>query len=126
MFSRFFRELAAGQRPDLDQLGRMFDVAMTKKMAVLALPPQFWVSDAKINPRADHLLWAALLLEDRERLALAVTALAAEAEGHGRLRQAPDLDGLLTDQVRRLSVRLPGEAGPHQARFQALLKQVGS
>ncbi len=66
--------------PESDQLRRRFDIAITKKLGVVKLPPSFWMQDPKINPRADHLLWAALLLGDTERVALAFSALAVEHE----------------------------------------------
>ncbi len=59
-------------------LARRFDVAMTKKLGVVKLPPSFWMQDPKINPRADHLLQVALLLGDVDRCGLAISALAVE------------------------------------------------
>ena len=81
MFSDLFARLARDQPPDPDRLARMFDTAMTKKLGVLSLPQSFWPGDPKINPRAEQLLWAALYLEDQERLALAFGAFVAEHQG---------------------------------------------
>ena len=78
MFSADFSALKQGVFPDTQILGRRFDVAMTKKLGVVKLPPSFWMQDPKINPRADHLLQIALLLGDAERCGLAVSALAVE------------------------------------------------
>jgi len=78
MFAKIFSELTRGERVDSDLLKRRFDVAMTKKLGVVKLPPSFWMQDPKINPRTDHLLWAALLLNDPDRVALAFSALAVE------------------------------------------------
>ncbi len=78
MFTQIFAALEQGKAPDLELLQRHFDLAMTKKIGVVKLPPAFWMQDSKINPRADHLLQAALLLGDRERCDLAVSVLALE------------------------------------------------
>jgi len=78
MFTAIFAALEQGQAPDFELLRRRFDLAMTKKLGVVQLPPTFWMQDSKINPRADHLLQVALLLGDRERCELAVSVLAVE------------------------------------------------
>ena len=78
MFTQIFAALEQGEAPDFELLQRYFDLAMTKKIGVVKLPPAFWMQDSKINPRADHLLQAALLLGDRERCDLAVSVLALE------------------------------------------------
>jgi hypothetical protein len=78
MFTDIFSTLKQGNMPDPELLQRRFDLAMTKKLGVVKLPPAFWMQDPKINPRADHLLQAALLLADRERCDLAVSVLAVE------------------------------------------------
>ncbi len=51
---------------------------MTKKLGIINLPPPFWMSDPKINPKSEHLLWAALLLGDPNRYELAKTVLSIE------------------------------------------------
>ncbi|MBW2329145.1 MAG: hypothetical protein JRF04_05945 [Deltaproteobacteria bacterium] len=78
MFTQIFAALEQGEAPDFELLRRHFDLAMTKKLGVIKLPPAFWMQDSKINPRADHLLQVALLLGDRERCDLAVSVLALE------------------------------------------------
>ncbi len=78
MFTEIFSQLEQGKLPDLSLLRRRFDLAMTKKLGVVKLPPAFWMQDSKINPRSDHLLQAALLLGDRERCDLALSVLAVE------------------------------------------------
>ena len=91
MFTSIFTALKQGRNPDLELLRRHFDLAMTKKLGVVKLPPAFWMQDTKINPRADHLLQAAMLLGDRERCGLAVSVLAvevAEQENGQTLTQA--------------------------------------
>ena len=78
MFTQIFAALEQGEAPDFELLQRHFDLAMTKKLGVVKLPPAFWMQDSKINPRADHLLQVALLLGDRERCDVAVSVLAVE------------------------------------------------
>lgn len=94
MFTKIFKDIGRGESIAPDHLRRMFDLAMTKKLGVVKLPPSFWMQDAKINPRSDHLLWVALLLEDRERLALAFSALAVEHEEFQRKRAAAERESL--------------------------------
>ncbi len=94
MFSHFFHRAVLAEQVDLDQLRKRFDPAMTKKLAVIKLPPSFWMQDPKINPRADHLLWAALLLDDPDRAALAFSAMAVEHEERQRKQAADDAPGL--------------------------------
>ena len=118
MFSQLFIELEQGVVPDYALLQRRFDLALTKKLAVVKLPPAFWMQDSKINPRADQLLKVALLLTDRERAAMAVSVLAVElaeqkdglpldlaVEGitMGLLRAAPDD---LEEQILELAAEL--------------------
>ena len=78
MFSEMVADLAKGTLPESTLLRKRFDVALTKKMAVVRLPAAFWMDDSKINPRSDHLFWAALLTFDRQRIDLALAVLAAE------------------------------------------------
>ncbi|WP_456388611.1 hypothetical protein [Desulfolithobacter sp.] len=80
MFDDMLAGLEQGRWPDLDILVRRFDVAMTKKLGVVRLPPAFWMSDPKINPDTDHLVWASFVLGDRKRCDLALSALAVEEQ----------------------------------------------
>jgi hypothetical protein len=80
MFRHFFHHSLSTGQIDTGQLQKRFDLAITKKLAIIKLPPSFWMQDPKINPRADHLFWAALLLGDSQRASLAVSALAVEHE----------------------------------------------
>ncbi len=78
MFAELMTALARGGQPDPVRLRQWFRVALTKKMAVVRLPPAFWMQDPKINPRVDHLLWAALLLDDREGVEMVSAIIAVE------------------------------------------------
>lgn len=114
MFSEMVADLAHGRFPDPSALGRRFDMAMTKKMGIVRLPSAFWMKDPKINPRAEHLFWAALLLLDRERVELALAVLAAE-QAERRRSASPDQQEL-ADQVRDLLRRLLAHIGDAQLR----------
>ena len=59
-------------------LQKRYDFAMTKKLGIVKLPPAFWMHDPKINPRSDHLFWAALFLKDRNRIDMALSVIAVE------------------------------------------------
>ena len=78
MFSEMLSTIRKNQIPNGDLLQKRFDFAMTKKLGVLNLPPAFWTQDPKINPPAKELFWAALLLRDKDRIDLALAALATE------------------------------------------------
>ena len=78
MFTEMIHSLRQGVLPDSGLLRKRFDIAMTKKLGVIRLPSAFWMSDPKINPRADHLLMAALLLASQECVELATSVLASE------------------------------------------------
>ena len=106
MFTNIFAALEQGKLPDSELLQRLFDLAMTKKLGVVKLPPAFWMQDPKINPRADHLLQAALLLEDRERCDLAVSVLAVE---HAEKKQDETLCRLVEEILAALLPVVPAE-----------------
>ncbi len=108
MFSHIFDSTINPAALDPDRLGRLFDLAMTKKLAVIKLPPSFWMQDPKINPRADHLYWAALILGDTERAGLAVSALAVEHE-HGEAGKTDAERTNLTRRLDRLTVSLTSQ-----------------
>ena len=64
--------------PESISLQKRFDFALTKKLGIVKLPPAFWMQDPKINPRSDHLFWAALLLKDRNRIDMVLSVIAVE------------------------------------------------
>lgn len=114
MFSEMVAGLARGRMPDKSRLRQRFDMAMTKKMGILRLPSAFWMDDPKINPRADHLFWASLLLLDRERMELARAVLAAE-QAERRRSVVPDQEEL-AGQARELLRHLLVLIGDEQSR----------
>lgn len=78
MFSEMIAVIHNKGVPEPDTLQKRYDFAMTKKMGIVKLPSAFWMQDPKINPRSDHLFWAALLLKDRSRIDLALSVIALE------------------------------------------------
>lgn len=78
MFSEMIADLNRSIMPEPVNLTKRFDFALTKKLGVVNLPPAFRMQDPKFNPRSDHLLWAALLLLDRNRIELALSVIAVE------------------------------------------------
>lgn len=66
------------EMPEPATLLKRYDFAMIKKLGIIKLPPAFWMRDPKINPRSDHLFWAALLLKDRKRIDMALSIMAVE------------------------------------------------
>ncbi|OQX17543.1 MAG: hypothetical protein BWK76_10435 [Desulfobulbaceae bacterium A2] len=85
MFSAMLETLRQGELPDRSLLARRFNAAVTKKMAVVALPPTLWPGDPKINPPAEQLYWAALALGDPSGRETATAILAAELAARRRL-----------------------------------------
>ncbi|GEM_PF-1129022 len=113
MFTEMVAALARGEEPDPVRLRQRFRIALTKKLAVVRLPPAFWVRDPKINPRADHLLWAALLLGDREGVALVSSVLALELtesrrQGPGAEEMTARLDELAVELLRLVPAECRG------------------
>lgn len=70
MFDEMVSLLKEAKLPPKDILKKRFDAALTKKMAILKMPHTFWQGDKKINPSIEHLLWATILLEDKENFRL--------------------------------------------------------
>lgn len=78
MFEEMVSQLKNGIMPEPDLLHKRFDRALVKKLAVLKTPYPFWPADKKINPSSKELLWAAVLLEDRESFLLLEGIIATE------------------------------------------------
>jgi hypothetical protein len=110
MFTEMIEALHRSQMVDPVGLKKRFDFALTKKMAVVKLPRALWVRDPKINPRSDHLLWAALLLLDRDRIDLALGVLEAERQEIFRAagsRGAEDLPAAVESIIAGLLGQMP-------------------
>lgn len=89
-----FRDLDHGKLPDKNRLRGWFRAALTKKLAVISLPPAFWVNDSKRNPDAHHLLWASVLLQDLEGFRTVQTIMATE---HNELHLEQSVDDWIAD-----------------------------
>ncbi len=99
MFTDLVDSIRQGELPDHSLLAKRFHVALTKKLAVVKLPPAFWTADPKINPRTDHLLWAAILLDDNEGYDLVQSIIATEIVEKTNSR---DLETELREKTREL------------------------
>ena len=71
-------DLKNGRLPEAAALAKRLQFAITKKLGVIKQPYLFWPPDPKQNPPAAHILWAALILEDRENFDLAADILMQE------------------------------------------------
>ncbi len=84
MFAEMVSDLERGIFPDSNMLRGRCHAAVTKKLALIRLPPTYWENDPKRNPRTRHLLWAALLLHDEDLLEVVKgIVLMEQAEGEG-------------------------------------------
>jgi hypothetical protein len=124
MFSHMIAALGDGEMPEPAALRKRYDFAVTKKLGIIKLPPAFWMRDPKINPRSDHLFWAALLLKDRERIDMALSIMAIEqaetASLKGECRRR--LSRMAGELVEELLDRFP--AGDVRHRFEQELRQL--
>ena len=121
MFAEMVAELKNGVLPEGGLLRKRFDRALVKKLAVIKTPPSFWTADKKINPGAKELLWAAILLEDRDNRMLVEGIIATEIEEKRKASgqamapvPAPALTVLFIDELLQLA---PSEE------FRRVLKQ---
>lgn len=95
MFDEMVSLLKQGKMVQLDLLRKRFDRALVKKLGVINTPYSFWSSDKKINPAAKELLWAAVLLEDRDNFMLVegiiVTEFAEKQKASGHYMVSSDI-----------------------------------
>lgn len=91
MFSGMINALRQNRLPEATTLKARLRAAVVKKMAILRQPYLFWPQDTKINPPARHLLWAAVLLQDRENFELAADILVTEKLESSDALSLPDL-----------------------------------
>jgi hypothetical protein len=90
MFSDMIHALRQNRLPEVAPLKARLRAAIVKKTAILRQPYLFWPQDTKINPPARHLLWAAVLLQDKENFELAGDILAMEMLESTEARHLPD------------------------------------
>ena len=86
MFDQMISDLKKGAIPDNYPLRRRFETAMVKKMGVIRTPYSFWPADRKINPSTKELLWAAILLHDKENYRMIEAIISSELNEKQRAR----------------------------------------
>lgn len=102
MFSQMVYELQSGKMPESNLLRKRFEAALTKKMGVIKTPYSFWPVDTKINPSAKQLLWAAILLHDKENFRVVEAIISTEIEEKQRAKGQPDNIQFIKEKVRLL------------------------
>ncbi len=81
MFSEMIKMLKQGELPAGDPLRAKLKAALIKKGGVLQQPRPCWSGDPKINPLAQHMLWAAILLADGDSVEMVTAMLWQERSG---------------------------------------------
>jgi len=102
MFSHMISDLRYGKLPDNHLLRKRFEAALVKKMGVLQTPRSFWPADTKINPPAKQLLWAAILLQDKENYTVVEAIITTELEEKQRASGLPESRATLAAKARQL------------------------
>ena len=102
MFEHMVSDLKSGLLPEQNILRRRFDAALVKKMAVLRTPYSFWPADPKINPPTKQLLWAAILLQDKENFSMIEAVITTEVEEKPRAKGQTENIHSLTDKIRQI------------------------
>lgn len=78
MFQTTISTLQQGLLPEPASYNGRLRAALVKKLAMLQLGRQFRHNDDKINPNASHMLWAAIILEEKETVATCLDILLTE------------------------------------------------
>ena len=86
MFGQMVSDLKSGILPENISLRKRFEAALVKKLGVIRTPYSFWPADTKINPPAKHLLWAAILLQDKENFDIVEAVISTELEEKQRAK----------------------------------------
>lgn len=102
MFAQMVSDLKNGILPETDALRKRFDAALIKKMGVIRTPYSFWPGDTKINPPAKQLLWAAILLQDRENFKIVEAIITSELEEKQKVKGHTETIPSLTVKVDQL------------------------
>ncbi|MBU1641691.1 MAG: hypothetical protein KKG53_14550 [Proteobacteria bacterium] len=110
-------DLKQGLEPDPGPLRQRLQAAMVKKLAMMRLQREFHHNDSKINPNSEHMLWAAILLEDDEAVDTLITILITEAHDQYEAQRGamdarripPELPEVVTASIQRLLTIGPGE-----------------
>ena len=80
MFNQMVSDLKKGIIPENYPLRNRFETALVKKIGVIRTPYSFWPADRKINPSSKELLWAAVLLHDKENYRMIEAIISSELE----------------------------------------------
>ena len=103
MFGQMVSDLKSGKMPATNLLRKRFDAALIKKMGVIRTPYSFWPADTKINPPAQQLMWAAILLQDSENFRVIEAIVSAELEerlkAKGQQASIPELASLVKQRI---------------------------
>jgi hypothetical protein len=102
MFAQMIFDLKSGILPESHSLRKRFDAALIKKMGVLRTPCSIWPGDTKINPPAKQLLWAAILLQDKENFKVVEAVITSELEEKQRAKGHPETMQSLAVKVDQL------------------------
>ncbi len=103
MFDQMVSDLKNGIIPESGLLRRRFEVALIKKIGVIQTPYSFWPADKKINPSAKELLWAAILLHDKENYKIIEAIISSELEEKQRTKR---LQNCTSDNAGKLKLTM--------------------
>ena len=101
MFGPIISDLKNGILPDNNLLRQRFEAALIKKMGVIRTPYSFWPADTKINPHAKQLLWAAILLQDKEKFEIVRAIISSELEEKQRAKGQQNTPNEITHKVEK-------------------------
>ncbi len=102
MFAHIISDLESGKLPDNNLLRKRFEAALIKKMGVIRTPCSFWPADTKINPPAKQLLWAAILLQDKENITIIEAIISTELEEKQRAKGHHETVEVITEKTNHL------------------------
>lgn len=71
-------DLKNSRLPEQKSLKKRLEFALTKKLGIIKQPYLLWPGDPKMNPPAQHILWAALITENQAATTLAIDILLQE------------------------------------------------
>ncbi len=127
MFEQMISDLRKGILPEHNLLRRRFSAALVKKMGVIRAPYAFWPADTKINPPAKQLLWAAILLHDKENFSLVEAIISSELEEKQRAKGEPvsitvlaaGVQELMQNYIQEFITLAPNETFKEDLRYRA-------
>lgn len=99
MFEQMVSDLKNEKLPESTLLRKRFEAALVKKLGVIRTPYSFWPADRKINPSTKELLWAAVLLHDKENYRMIEAVILSELEEKMRAKGLQNSTHDLTDKV---------------------------